>query len=425
MANKWLIVSVAGLGWEYLEKRKINRLAGLELSPADSIFPAVTCTAQASFRTATYPKEHGMIANGLFDRRLGKAMFWEQSANLVEGPRIWDAARENGAKIGIMFWQQSMGENADCIITPAPIHKHNGGMVMDNYIVPSDAGARIRKKCGKFPLGRYWGPLASPKVGNAVIKYFETALEEFPLETVFLYLPTLDYDFQRYGPDDERSVRSLDILTLQLERLVSLAEKKGYNILFSGDYAINEVTSEPVYPNITLREASLFNTRSIKSMAYPDLFSSRAFALADHEISHVYIRNSSDIQLVWDLFTSTGDYETVEVKTANTTWGHDSAGEILLTARKGSWCAYQWWTKNSEAPDYASHVDIHSKPGFDPCELFFDSCFSIKTCQDPSRIGGTHGRQSKVAFASSVPLAGLSSEPTFISLASAIKEALI
>ena len=142
---KHLVVMAAGLGYEGLERRKLLRMGGLEFRPAASVFPAVTCVAQASFRTAADPCEHGMTSNGFYSRALRKPAFWEQSAALVEGPRIWDRVRAAGETVGLYFWQQSLGERVDSLISPAPIHKHGGGMIMRNYTQPPVMGDALDK----------------------------------------------------------------------------------------------------------------------------------------------------------------------------------------------------------------------------------------------------------------------------------------
>ena len=114
-----------------------------EFRPAEAAWPALTCTAQASFRTAARAGEHGIVANGLFFKDLTKVLFWEQSATLCEGPRIWEKFRARGGKVGMMFWQQSMGEEVDLIVTPAPIHKHSGGMIQSCYTQPAALEARL------------------------------------------------------------------------------------------------------------------------------------------------------------------------------------------------------------------------------------------------------------------------------------------
>lgn len=159
---KKLHVTAAGLGWSVLERNGVKRIAGLEFIPAESVFPAVTCVAQASTRTGLRPQEHGMISNGVWFEDLKKPMFWEQSANLVKGKRIWEDRRAAGEKVGLFFYQQSLGENVDAIVSPAPIHKHGGGIVMNCYVKPYELSERLHKRLGRFPLHRYWGPLASP-----------------------------------------------------------------------------------------------------------------------------------------------------------------------------------------------------------------------------------------------------------------------
>ena len=397
-----LIVMVAGLGYEGLARRNQLKMAGLEFRPAKSVFPAVTCTAQATFRTARAPREHGMTSNGFFSRTLMKPAFWEQSAALVGGPRIWEAARAAGARVGMYFWQQSLGECVDAVISPAPIHKHGGGMIMRNYTQPAEMGDVLDRRCGTFPLHRYWGPFASPKVGRAVLANFFAMAEAHEPDVAFLYLPTLDYEAQRHGPDAAAAEKALAEFRAQLERLADFAARRGGALTVCGDYAIAPVDHPPARPNATLRAAGLFRVRPVAGRAYPDFYTSRAFAMCDHEIAHVYVQRAEDIERVARLLDGTGDYEQVE-RRADQDWAHPSAGEILLLAKKGSWCAYPWWTDRREAPDWATHIDIHNKPGYDPCELFFDRSFPPKTCQDASRIRGTHGRISTLAWASSDP----------------------
>ncbi|MBO7223720.1 MAG: alkaline phosphatase family protein, partial [Kiritimatiellae bacterium] len=152
---KHLIINVAGLGWETTQRFGLTHLYGCAFKNALSVFPAVTCTAQATLRTATEAREHGMIANGIFLRNLQRPAFWEQSSQLVSGKRIWEEARKNGYTVGMFYFQQSLGEEVDELITPWPIHKHHGGMILKNYSRPLN-----KKPAGyneNFPLQQYWG----------------------------------------------------------------------------------------------------------------------------------------------------------------------------------------------------------------------------------------------------------------------------
>lgn len=399
---KHLIISVAGLGYDDALAHLNGAINGVPFKSMDSVFPAVTCTSQASFRTASEVADHGMVSNGIFLRNLQKPFFWEQSSELVSGRRIWENARKKGNRVALLFFQQSLGECADVILSPTPIHKHSGTMILGSYGKPAGLESVLQKDLGVFPLHRYWGPMASPKVGDAVVANVLKTIEIEDPEIVFCYLPTLDYDLQRFGPNDQRVAKSFTLLGRQLEGLISVAERMGSSVTIYGDYSITPSPLSPVMPNVLLREKGLFNVRMVQGMAYPDFYTSRAFAMVDHEIAHVYVRNADDIEETAMLFNETGDYSEVLIKEKGMPWAHKNSGEILLVAQEGSWCAYPWWKRQSEAPDYATHVDIHNKPGYDPCELFLGKIFPPGTTQNFSRIKGTHGRQTKVAYASTI-----------------------
>ena len=368
---KRLNVVAAGLGWGAVERAGAERLAGLDLEPAPSVFPAVTCVAQATMRTGLSPAEHGIVSNGVWSGELLRPFFWEQSARLVKGPRVWDARRAAGGTVGLFFLQQSLGESADVIVSPAPIHKHGGGMAMSCYTKPSGMSQVLERLVGRFPLWRYWGPLASPKVGRRCIDWFEQMTEVHDVDEAYLYLPTLDYEAQRHGPGSRRDAAAFRELRRQLERLQDICQRRGCEMSVEGDYDIAPVTEEPQMPNAVLRRKGLFRIREVGGMAYPDFYQSEAFAMCDHELCVLCgpAREKAAEELL-----STGGYERAD-------------GGTLL-AKKGSWCDYRWWTDRREAPDFAGHVDIHNKPGYDPRELFF-------FCRGAVR--GTHGRRSSVA----------------------------
>ena len=390
---KKLTVIAAGLGWHLLERRKATSIAGLRFEPRPSVFPAVTCVAQATLRTGLSPAEHGMLSNGVWLDDLQKPSFWEQSCRFVKGPRVWSR------NSGVFFFQQSLGEDVELILSPAPIHKHGGGMVMSCYTKPTEMAEELRRRCGTFPLWRYWGPLASPKVGRAVVANFEAMVEETEPDWALLYLPTLDYAAQREGPDSAAHGAALEEFRAQLERLADFAQRRNAAFTVAGDYAIHAVDAPPAFPNAVLRAQGFFNVRPVAGRAYPDFYTSRAFAMCDHEIAHVYVRDPADVPAVAAALKATGAYESCMVR-ADQDWAHPSAGELLLVAKKGSWCAYPWWTDPREAPDWATHIDIHNKPGYDPSELFFGGFFPPRTCQDHTRIKGTHGRPCATAWAS-------------------------
>lgn len=372
---KRLTVIAAGLGWRHLERHRLTEMAGLSFAPAPSVFPAVTCVAQATLRTGLPPAEHGLLANGVWVEDLQKPAFWDQSARLVKGARVW------GRSTGLFFFQQSLGEDVDVIVSPAPIHTHGGGLVPACYTKPAGAAGVLRRRCGTFPLWRYWGPFASPRVGRACLAWFEAAVDLHDVDTAYLYLPTLDYAAQRSGPDGPAARAALKEFARQLARVVAFAERRGCRLTVSGDYEITAVTRAPVFPNVVLRREGLFCVRSVGGRTYPDFYQSAAFALCDHEIAVVSgpARDRAVAALL-----ATGDYVRPDDQPGA------AQGKTVLLAKAGSWCTYPWWTDSREAPDYARHVDIHNKPGFDPTELFFFGRGVVK---------GTHGRKCEVAYA--------------------------
>jgi hypothetical protein len=411
MDRKLLIIDVAALGWDLLQRHDRCRMEGLSFTPAEAMFPAVTCTAQAGFRTASAPAAHGMVANGLYFPELRKAMFWEQSAALVAGERIWSRLRRAGGKTAMLFWQQSMGEQVDIVMTPAPIHKHHGGMIQDCYCRPDGL---YRDTCGAigsaFKLRQYWGPLASARVGDWIARATARVLtdENLAPELCMTYLPTLDYDLQRHGPLGRAAARALDILAGQLSVILRAAEKGGYETMIFGDYAIAPTAGPAVLPNLALANAGLLATRNVRGMMYPDFHAGRALAIVDHEIAHVYAADAAATDEARRVLEATpGIAEVLDAGAQAARGLHcPRSGQLVAVAAEGTWLAYPWWADAKEAPDYATHVDIHSKPGFDPCELFF-GWPPLGTSQDTSRIRGSHGRTGpgrQIAWASTIDL---------------------
>jgi len=49
---------------------------------------------------------------------------------------------------------------------------------------------------------------------------------------------------------------------------------------------------------------------------------------------------------------------------------HARSGELVAIAASNAWFAYSYWLDDSRAPDFASCVAIHDKPGHDPAEMF-------------------------------------------------------
>ncbi|MCX7008944.1 MAG: alkaline phosphatase family protein, partial [Kiritimatiellaeota bacterium] len=254
MGKKILVVDVAALGWNLVQSPPPP--APLTFQSLETVFPAVTSPVQAAFRTALSPAACGVESNGIFQRNLRKVSFWEQSAHLVHGARIWDEFRARGKKVGLLFWQQSLGEQADLILSPKPIHKHHGGMIQDCYSQPFALYARLCYELGRpFNLMHYWGPLASHRATDWIVEATCAAMAAPDLapDLLLTYLPHLDYDMQRFGPGHPKVFQALEKTYAWLSKLWKHADAAGYEIVIFGDYTIELVTGAPVFPNRMLR----------------------------------------------------------------------------------------------------------------------------------------------------------------------------
>jgi predicted AlkP superfamily pyrophosphatase or phosphodiesterase len=310
----------------------------------------------------------------------------------------------------MMFWQQSMGESVDLVVSPAPIHKHSGGMIQACYTQPAELEQRINAAVGRpFNLMNYWGPLANHRSSEWIVEAVAAVMEmpEKAPDLLFAYIPHLDYDLQRHGPGSPQASKALELLLGYLERLKAAAGERGYDWIIVGDYAI-ERAERAAFPNRALREAGLFGVREIAGMAYTDFFAGAAFAVCDHQFAHVHCRDQRSAEKASEVLRAIPGVAHVLTRAEQADWGlaHANSGELVLVAERGTWFAYPWFSRD-EAPDYASHVDIHNKPGYDPCELFF-GWPPGSVSFDTSKIRGTHGGNGKgmeAALATSLQLA--------------------
>jgi predicted AlkP superfamily pyrophosphatase or phosphodiesterase len=402
---KLLVIQVAALSFDLFKKHsKAEFWSELDLKSVESIFPAVTSSVQATFRTASLPTQHGMLSNGLWDREYSKVRFWEQSSNLYLGTRIWDEFRKNGNKVAQVCWQQSMGLDSDIVLSPAPIHKHHGGMIQDFYSKPSNLYNDICSKLGrKFNLMNYWGPFTSLKssswIVDATIEILKGELVEPNL--ILTYIPHLDYDLQRYGASFNNARKVFGELEKLLEKLLHHAKEQGYEVILFGDYAINDV-NKSIRPNKLLLAEKLFSIRDVKGMYYPNFTDSKCFAVCDHQVAHIYFNDLSIYNRAKELFLN---FDGLTVREENSA----KYGQyLILEADKGTWFSYKWWDNDKNAPDFATHVDIHNKPGFDPCELFMKWLPPLSVPLDDSIVKGSHGRvkgkENQILISSTISL---------------------
>jgi hypothetical protein len=378
-------------------------------------FPAVTCPVQANMTTGTPPREHGVVANGFYRREQREVEMWTSWNDCVERPQIWDRLHDRDRSITSAAWfaLHSKGCGADYVCTPAPVHNRDGSESLWCYTRPETLYVQLRDELGHFPLQNYWGPLAGIASNAWIVASAVQVASHYHPNFFYIYLPHLDYAAQKSGPNSAPARAALAELDAELAKLVAgLEAAYGETPLWlvAGEYAIVPVEGV-VYPNRVLREAGLLSVRQTDDGEHLDFAESRAWALADHQMAHVFVQDPTPaaVKRVASLFAKQpGIAEVLTGKgLAKYQLDHPLSGDVVLVSEPGSWQAYYWWLDDNRAPAFARTVDIHRKPGYDPLELFVDRR-TKGVPLDAALVKGSHGAPARDAAQKSVLL---SSEP--------------
>ena len=404
-AKNIIVINVVGLEYKHLNSDLTPNISALaqkgESAKMEPVFPSVTCTVQASILSGKYPSEHGIIANGLYDRDSHSVSFWEQPSALVQTERIWDTLKNKSSslhsnvKTAVIFWQNTMFANSDVIITPRPLHMGDGSMIQWCYSKPVGYYEESAKSLGDFNLATYWGPMASHRSSEWIGKVAEYTLEKSRPNLMFVYIPHVDYSAQRFGPNSNQAHEDLKKADNIVGNIVQQASKLGIadetEFLIISEYAFNDV-SGAIPLNIKLREAGLLDIRTIAEKEYIDFEISKAFAMVDHQVAHIYVKDGF-VDKTRQVLEKIQGVEKVLTKKEQAVLKIDNkrSGELIAISSKDKWFSYYWWNEPQKAPPFAGTVDIHRKPGYDPMELFYDrEKNSIPF--DTNMIKGSHGR---------------------------------
>jgi predicted AlkP superfamily pyrophosphatase or phosphodiesterase len=400
MVKHLIVVDIAGLEPRLISEDRTPNICGLsakgELARVRPVFPAVTCTSQASMLSGTYPRQHGIISNGLYNRQTHTVSFWEQSSSLVQADKVWDIAKRGGSgrTTAMLFWQNTMYADADIVLTPRPLHMEDR-MIMWCYSRPPGLYEKISYEIGKFDLSTYWGPLASNKSSAWIGRASELVLERQKPNILFTYIPHLDYIFQREGifPKNlKEEIRFVDnIVGNIMKKTIDLGIRDQTQFVILSEYGFSDVTSDiPI--NRVFREHGLLAIREIEGREYIDFEYSLAFAMVDHQVAHIYVKGTSVQQVKRVLDAIEGiDIVLDEEGKKLMNIDHERSGDLIAISDKDRWFSYYWWFEEEKSPPFANRVDIHRKPGYDPSELFIDS----KTNRIPlngKMVKASHGR---------------------------------
>lgn len=355
---KVCIINVVGLTKRLLEHAPVLRSVGIA-RPWKSPYPAVTCTCQATMLTGLLPREHGIVGNGWYYGETGEIRFWQQSSRLIQGSKLYD-----GVDTAKMFWWFNQGSQVRWSVTPKPHYGCDGSKVFD---ILDQTDCRLTERLGEFPFFSFWGPKAGLPSTRWIADASALVLREQRPELALVYLPHLDYDYQRHSFHDPAQVAQVDQCA---GVVVQAAREIGAQVIVVSEYGLVPV-KRAVMINQHLRQAGWLTVRDgpFGEMLMP--LDSKAFAVCDHQLAHIYLNDLSLKSSVQKLVESIPGVASV-VHPGDLQLDHPRSGQLIALSDPEAWFAYYYWLDDARAPDFARTVDIHRKPGYDPCELFME-----------------------------------------------------
>lgn len=384
--NRTVVINVVGLTDSLIGEHtpRIAQFAEAgsraRIAPA---FPAVTCTAQSDYLTGKTATDHGIVANGWYSRELAETQFWKQPDQIVQAPKIWDALKRENSDFTCakLFWWYNMYSKVDWSITPRPMYPADGRKHFDIYSWPYSIREEIKRDLGKFPFAGFWGPAAgvdSPQgKADCVSHWIANSakwIEERHQPTLSLvYLPHLDYNLQRLGPKNPAISRDLGEIDAIVGNLIDFFGKHSVNVVLLSEYGITPVDT-PIHLNRIFRDKDWLSVKEELGRELLDFGACKAFAVADHQIAHVYVNDPLVEENVRTLLEDTPGVDRILGPKEKRAAGidHERAGDLIAVSKEDAWFTYYYWQDDKRAPDFARCVDIHRKPGYDPVELFLD-----------------------------------------------------
>jgi predicted AlkP superfamily pyrophosphatase or phosphodiesterase len=377
--HKTVVIDVVGLSSNLIGENTPflkKYIAGRHLRTIAPMLPAVTTAVQSTYITGKWPEDHGVVGNGWYDKTDCEVKFWKQSNKLVNGEKIWDRAKKIDPSFTTskMFWWYNMYSTAEYSVTPRPNYLADGRKMPDCYAHPAALRDELQQALGQFPLFKFWGPGADITSTRWIADASVFTDKKYDPTLTLIYLPHLDYCLQKYGPDEALISGHLKEIDKIIEDLVNYYSGKGAKIILLSEYGINKVNN-PIHINRALRENNLLGIRIERGLELLDPGESKAFAVADHEIAHVYINDPLVTNQVKKIISALPGVAAVLDKEEQKPYhiNHERSGDLVVLADDKSWFTYYFWMDDAVAPDYARVVDIHKKPGYDPVELFMTS----------------------------------------------------
>ncbi len=382
MAKPTALILVVGLNQTLLEHAPRLRAFAAKgavrtLAP---VLPAVTCTVQSSMVTGLPPAKHGIVGNGWYNREMAEIQFWKQSNHLVKGEKVWETARGRDASVTClnMFWWYNMYSSVDYSCTPRPQYKADGRKIPDCYTHPAELRDELQEKLGTFPLFQFWGPGASIASSAWIADATMHAHAKYNPTLTLVYLPHLDYSLQKLGPNDREIPKYVGEIDAVAGKLIDYFESQGVQPIVVSEYGIEQV--EHAIPiNRFLREEGAVRVRLEGEGELLDAGASDAFAVADHQIAHVYVKDVQQVARYAQICRHVPGVEQVLTREDQAAMGldHERSGDLVLVSAHDRWFSHDYWMSVMRVPDFARLVEIHRKPGYDPRELFLDPAIAF------------------------------------------------
>ena len=376
------VLNVVGLtpGLVKSAPRLARWAAGAGMARIRPAFPAVTCTAQSNYLTGRYPTEHGIVGNGWYSHEDAEIKFWKQSNRLVQAPKIWERGRalDKNFTCANLFWWYNMYSTADYTVTPRPMYLADGRKLPDVYSAPADLRDELQRSLGTFPLFSFWGPKAAIESTKWIAESAKHVERKFSPTLSLVYLPHLDYNLQRVGPGNPAAMTDVKQVDDVCGELIAFYESRDVQVVVLSEYGLVDVDT-PVHINRVLRQQGLVAVRDELGLELLDPGASAAFAVADHQVAHVYVNDRSKLHQVRALLEQTPGIELVLDSDSKAAYNidHPRAGDLIAISKPEAWFTYYYWLDDRRAPDYARTVDIHRKPGYDPVELLLDPSIRV------------------------------------------------
>ena len=379
------VINIVGLSQDLISSKHTPFLyqwsQSRNTSYIEGNLPAVTCTSQSNYLTGKWPNDHGIVANGWYFKDECEVKLWKQSNRLVQSPKLWDVAKAKNPSFTCanMFWWYNMYSNADYTVTPRPVYRADGLKLPDCYSHPPELRDELQSKYGQFPLFKFWGPVTGIESTQWIAEASKEVYTKYNPTLNLVYLPHLDYNLQRVGPNSSEIHIDLKEIDEVCKDLIEFYESNGVEVFALSEYGITEVNN-PIHLNRFFRKQGWIQVRTELGNELLDFGASKVFAVADHQIAHIYINDPNIKEDVKTLLSSIKGIDYIIDKEENPghQLSHERSGDLIAVSDTESWFTYYYWDEDSRKPDFAKAVDIHRKPGYDPVELFMDPGLSGK-----------------------------------------------